>query len=285
MSDSLRPPREDDAPFAAKLLSEDWPEPIDGARVLRDWRFPGVEVETDVRLGPDSYAFVEGFDAERVWIGLAGRPSADLLDWAEGRARELGTRLISGGWATQEPLLRELERRGFALVRISQRMAIDLGVSTPQAAWPAGFDIRTFEPGDERLFYDLHQETFKDTWEPLEEPYDEWAHQFLAPEALAPELWTLVTAAEEPAGFAMCHPHAVDEELGWISVLGVQRSFRGCGIGRALLLHTFSRFRVLGLRRAALGVDSTSPTGADKLYTSVGMHVSARFEIVEKRVA
>jgi ribosomal protein S18 acetylase RimI-like enzyme len=197
----------------------------------------------------------------------------------------MGPRLISGGWATQEALLRELERRGFRLVRNSHRMSIDLAEPTPDPVWPPGVEARSFEPGDEQVFYDLHQETFKDSWEPVEEPYDEWAHQFLAPDALAPTLWTLAAVGDEPAGFALCHPHAVDTELGWVRILGVRRSFRGRGLGRALLLHTFGQFRRQRLTRAGLGVDAESPTGANKLYEAVGMRVSARFAIHEKGVA
>ena len=285
MSEPLRAPCVDDAREVARLMSESSPEPIDEAGVLRDWSYPGVRVEDDARLGRESYALVERFDEERVWIGLAGRPLTELLDWAERRGREMGSRLISGGWTTQEELLHELERRGFGLVRASHRMTIDLTESTPDALWPAGIEIRTFEPGDEQIFCDLHQETFRDSWEPIEEPYDEWAHQFLVPDVLAPALWTLAACGDQPAGFAMCHPHAVDGELGWIRVLGVRRSFRGRGIGRALLSHTFSRFRDLGMARVGLGVDATSPTGANKLYESVGMRVSARFSIHEKHVA
>jgi ribosomal protein S18 acetylase RimI-like enzyme len=283
MSETLRAPSEADAEQVALLLSRGSPEPIGRESVLRDWTFPGVDVTTDVRLGPGSYAFVDSFGDERVWIELAGRPTTELLDWAEARARERGSRLLSGGWMTQEPILRELKRRGFAQVRTSYRMAIELGTPTPDAVWPDGVEARTFEPGDEQIFYDLHQETFQDSWEPIEETYDEWVHQFLVPEVLAPALWTLAVAGEEPAGFTVCHPHAVDGDLGWVRVLGVRRSFRGRGLGRALLLHAFTQFRRHGLARAGLGVDSKSPTGANKLYESAGMHVSAQFAIHEKR--
>ena len=145
--------------------------------------------------------------------------------------------------------------------------------------------MRAFEAGDEQVFYELHQEAFRDSWEPIEETYDEWAHQFLVPEVLAPGLWTLAVAGEEPAGLAICHPHAVTGELGWVRVLGVRRSLRGQGLGRALLLRAFAQFRRLGLTRAGLGVDATSPTGANKLYESAGMHVSAQFAMYEKAVA
>ena len=285
MTETLRVPSDDDAEEVARILSEGSPEPVGPDSVLRDWSFPGVQVEMDARLGPGSYAFVESFGDERVWMDLAGRPTAELLDWAELRAQELGSRLLSGSWTTREPILRELERRGFTRVRNSYRMAIELSAPTPDPRWPDGVEARAFAPGDEQVFYDLHQETFRDSWEPIEETYDEWAHQFLVPEVLAPAHWTLAVADEEPAGFAMCHPHVVDGGLGWVRVLGVRRSFRGCGLGRALLLRAFGQFRNHGLTRAGLGVDATSPTGANKLYESAGMRVSAQFAIYEKAAA
>ena len=285
MSEPLRVPRPEDAPEVARLLSESSPEPTSPESVLRDWTFPGVDVAMDVRLGPGSYAFVDSFGDGRVWIELAGRPTPELLDWAELRARELGSRLISGGWKSEEPILRELERRGFVSVRRSHRMTIDLEAPTPEPVWPDGVEARAFRPGDEQLFYELHQETFRDSWEPIEETYDEWAHQFLAPDVLFPALWTLAVAEEERAGLAMCHPHAVSGELGWVRVLGVRKAFRGRGLGLALLLNAFAQFRALGMTRAGLGVDATSPTGANKLYEGAGMRVSARFSIYEKAAA
>jgi mycothiol synthase len=285
MNDGLRAPRHEDARAVAELMSHDAPEPIDAARVLGEWTFPGVELENDARVGEASYALVDGFGDGRVWIDVAGRPTPEILDWAEGRARELGTRMLSGGWTTESALLAELERRGFRLTRTSFRMAINLDEPTPDAVWPAGVRPRAFEPGDERSFYELHQETFADTWEPIEETYEEWAHQFLADGVLVPELWTLAVANGEHVGLALCHPHAVDQDLGWVRLLGVHRSFRGRGLGRALLLRAFAAFREQGKKRVGLGVDGDSPTGANALYESVGMRVVARFEIREKAAA
>ncbi len=284
MREVLRVPREEDAREVARLTNESWPEPIDEAIILLDWSSPGVQLEQDARLGRDSYALVESFGDERVWIGLAGRPSTALLDWAELRARELGSRLVCGGWTTQEALLRELQRRGFRLTRNSYRMAIDFREPTPDPVWPAGVEVRTFKPGDERIFYDLHQEAFADTWEPIEETYERWAHRLLSPPEFAPALWALAVVGDDAAGPAICHPQAVDTQLGWVAILGVRRTFRGRGLGRALLLHSFAEFRRHGMTRAGLGVDAESLTGAHKLYESVGLHVSACFAIHEKVV-
>ncbi|MGH3128392.1 MAG: GNAT family N-acetyltransferase [Gaiellaceae bacterium] len=282
MSEVLRAPRHEDAAAVAELMSRDTPEPVDAQRVLGEWTFPGVQLDKDARRGRESYAFVDGFGDERVWIDVAGRPAPELLDWAENRARELGSRLLSGGWMTQEALLAELERRGFRLIRTSFRMAIDLAGPMPDAVWPADVQPRAFRPGDERVFYELHQETFADSWEPIEETYEQWAHQFLAAEALAPELWTLAVADGDPAGIAICHPHAVESDLGWVRILGIRRPYRGRGLGRALLLRAFAQFRRQGMKRVGLGVESESPTAANALYKSVGMHVVARFAIHEK---
>ena len=78
------------------------------------------------------------------------------------------------------------------------------------------------------------------------------------------------------------HPHAVDPVVGWVRILGVRQSFRGRGLGRALLLHAFAQFRSRGMQRVGLGVDGESPTGANALYESVGMRIVSRFAIYEK---
>ncbi len=284
MSATLRAPVEQDIPQVARLMSEDSPEPVDEETVKREWSSPKLELQLDARLDRDSYAIVESLDRERVWIDLRGRPSQELLDWAEQRAGTKGRRLFAGGWASNVPLLRDLERRDFKLVRHSHRMLIDLSDAMPEPIWPDGIELRTFRPGDERVFYDAHQETFADSWEPIEEPYEEWAHWLLAPPAFVPDLWFLALAGDEAAGFAICHPHSTDPELGWIRILGVRRAWRRLGVGRALLLQAFSEFRRRGLRRAGLGVDAQSLTGANRLYEQAGMHVAARFDIYEKEL-
>lgn len=285
MSVAFRTPTERDLPEVVRLMSEHSPEPVDEDYVRRAWTSPRVSLENDARLEANGYAIVEELDAERVWIEFWGHPSDSLMEWAERRARERGQRLFAGGWASNEPLLRDLDRRGFSLVRHAHRMVIDLTELVAEPAWPDGIEVRTFAPGDERVFYDAHQETFRDSWEPIEEPYDEWAHWLLAPPSLVPDLWFLAVAEGEPAGFAICHPHRTSADMGWIRILGVRRSWRRRGLGRALLLHAFAEFRQRGFRLAGLGVDAESLTGANRLYESAGMHITARFSIYEKAAA
>jgi GNAT superfamily N-acetyltransferase len=282
VTETLRAPRVEDAVHAARLMSEHWPEPVGEDRVLRAWTSPRVTLEHDARIGPDSYALVEGLDEGRVMLEVYGQPSPEVLEWAEARAGGKGRRWLCGAWASNEPLQRALEGRGYELVRHSHRMEIDLTEPPMAPEWPAELTLRTFCEGDERTFYDVQQEVFDDAWEPVRVPFEEWAHWLLQPPIFVPELWFLAFEGDKPAGFAICHPHPESDGLGWVGILGVRRPWRRRGLGRALLLHAFGEFRARGLLRAGLGVDAESLTGAHRLYESAGMHVSAHYVIYEK---
>jgi ribosomal protein S18 acetylase RimI-like enzyme len=282
VSTKLRTPTDDDVATVVRLMSEHAPEPVGEDVVRRSWASPRFDLANDALIDGESYATVEDLGEGRVWIDLRGRPSAMILDWAEKRAGAMGRRLLAGGWASHESLLCELERRGYCLIRRSQRMAIDLADPKPDPDWPEGIETRTFSPGDERALYDAQQESFADSWEPIEESFEEWSHWLLEGPAFAPELWFLALDGVEIAGFAICHPHAGDPKTAMVRLLAVRRPWRRRGLGRALLLQAFGEFRRRGFSRAALGVDAESLTGANRLYEQAGMHVRATFDIYEK---
>lgn len=279
---TLRAPTDADLPEVARVMSMTSPDPVPEDDVRRTWAAPGFDRERDARFDGEGYVQLEDLGEGRVWVDVRGRPSAEMLDWAEDRAREKGTRLVSGSWSGNREILRELERRGFAPVRHSLRMAIDLTEPTTPPAWPHGIHVRSFRPGDERSFYEAQQETFEDTWEPVGLTFEEFSHWLLEAPWFRPELWLLALDGDEPAGFAICHARSGDPGTGSIRLLGVRRPWRRRGLGRALLLHSFAVLRQHGFRRAGLGVDAESPTGAHTLYESAGMHVEHRFEVVEK---
>jgi len=72
--------------------------------------------------------------------------------------------------------------------------------------------------------------------------------------------------------------------MGYVASLAVLPSHRGCGLGRALLLHSFAEFYAMGKRGAALAVDADSLTGATRLYESVGMRPHTRYAMWEKEL-
>jgi mycothiol synthase len=279
---ALRAPTDADEREVARLMSIGYPERVEAEQVRQAWTVPGFDRAADARLESDGYADVHSLDESRVWINLRGRPSAALVDRAEQRALERGGRVLSGSWIANEAVLSELRRRGFTPIRHSFRMSIDLEDDPPEPSWPEGVLLRTFEKGDASTFYEAGNEAFADTWEPIVPPFDEWAHWLVDTPAFDPELWFLADSDTGVAGFAICKVHPGDAELGWIQILGVRKPWRGQGVGRALLLTAFRVFRARGLTRASLGVDAENPTGATRLYESVGMRVSDRFELYEK---
>jgi ribosomal protein S18 acetylase RimI-like enzyme len=280
----MRAPTDTDIPTILRLVNEHAPEPFVESALRQEWDAPYIDVVRDARVEDAAYVLVEPMDDERAWIDLHGRPSEGLLDWAEGRAAETARRAFAGAWSTNAIVLERLAERRFELVRHSYRMRIDLTGELEEPVWPEGVEVRTPEPGDERVFYDVHQEAFEDTWEHIPEAFDEWAHWLLEPPAFDPELWFLACEGGEPAGVAICHPHRTLADTGWIRILGVRRPWRRRGLGRALLLNAFAEFRRRGLMAAGLGVDATSETGANRLYERAGMRVAARFDILEKAV-
>ena len=71
-------------------------------------------------------------------------------------------------------------------------------------------------------------------------------------------------------------------DWGWIGTLAVRPAWRRRGLGRALLLEGFRRFAASGESHVALGVDSENPSGATRLYESVGMRVLWRADVWRK---
>ncbi len=86
-------------------------------------------------------------------------------------------------------------------------------------------------------------------------------------------------AGSEIAGYSLTGIHPAEWEglgfrEGWIHQLGVRRPWRGRGIATALLRASATAFAAAGLEYATLDVDADNPTGAVRLYESVGFRAS-----------
>lgn len=161
-------------------------------------------------------------------------------------------------------------------------MTVDLADAIPVPDWPHGIVVRTLEAEDGRAVYDVHMETFRDSWEHEPVSYEDWAHWHLDRERYDPALSFLACDGAELAAIALCREDDASPGLGWVSILGVRRPWRRRGLAAALLQHAFRAFSERGCRRVVLGVDATSVTGAERLYERVGMTVADRFETYEK---
>jgi mycothiol synthase len=65
-------------------------------------------------------------------------------------------------------------------------------------------------------------------------------------------------------------------------MLGVRRRWRKHGLGLALLRHSFGELARIGRRKAGLGVDASSLTGATRLYEKAGMRAIREIIAFEK---
>jgi mycothiol synthase len=296
----LRPPREDDFYAMLDVLNAPgraaYGEDSYSANEVRNWlTSPKVDPERDIRLADEEGRLVGYVDVDQQgpepiwWSDVRVHPEADvravvpdLLAWAEGRAQSGILRVWTG--SVLEDVREAYEAAGFRPTRHAFRMAIELDEEPGPPAWPVGISVRLFSHGDEQPVYEAVKETWLDTWAPMEESYEEWAHWSHDREDFDPSLWFLALDGGDIAGFALCQPSETRSDTGWINILGVRRPWRRRGLGEALLRHAFAEFRRRGFPRAGLGVDAQSPTGATRLYERAGMHVERRTDFYEKEL-
>ena len=99
----------------------------------------------------------------------------------------------------------------------------------------------------------------------------------------------VVLDGEEVAGvsFNTVSPEEIARQginQGWVAELGVRRPWRKRGVATALLCESMRAFKRAGLDFATLGVDTENPTGALRLYESVGFRPVRRFIVFSKPV-
>ncbi len=180
-----------------------------------------------------------------------------------------------------------LRRQGYRLARHNLRMALDFDGPPPAPALPDGLIIRPFVRGaEDRALIMAVREAFRDHWgyveAPFEQEYAEWQHWMDTGPTCDPSLFFVAMDGNEVAGTALCQDRwAEDAEAGWIFALGVRRPWRRRGVALALLQHCFSTLYGRGKRRACLGVDAESLTGATRLYEKAGMRMERRYDFYE----
>jgi mycothiol synthase len=302
VSVELRPPVREDAAAIADALNE-FNRPagfdLDSPEEVGVWlEFPSFDLEQDVRVAVEAGKIV-GYaeavqlpdDEKLVFADVRAGPqhgdaSAALLDFVERRARELagGGRLRIWTAERADAWRKFLESHGFEVQRYSLRMVADLDDEPREPEWPEGISVRTRERDeDDRAVYELQRETFADqAADYVSETFEDWLH-WVKREPFDPGLWFLAFAGEELVGISLCRGEwAGDEELGWVSVVGVRRSWRRKGLGSALLLHSFRELRARGCKRVGLGVRADNATGAVRVYERVGMREVGRQVWYEK---
>jgi ribosomal protein S18 acetylase RimI-like enzyme len=297
---NARPVTSDDFPALAAFLAEDEtvlfgrPSRL-GLADVAAW-FSGVDLSSDTWLFEDGGAlvalgWVETYDDKGMAVGVVHNRrrgcglGSELVDRSEDRLRTLGVARIQNvtlaADMTAPPLL---SGRGYREVRRFREMTIELRDDPPAVpVLPDGFRIEPFSAALAQDFHAALEEAFADHWEHEPEPFEEWWRRQLAIPDHDPSLWFLVRTDQDVVAATRNAPERSGG--GWIGALGVRPAWRGRGLAKALLVHSFREFHRRGQRRVGLGVDSENATGATKLYEGVGMVVESEQVVWEKELA
>ena len=206
-----------------------------------------------------------------------------LIDLVERRAAEAGVKRLQAVVlvpdAPAEQLLADL---GYADVRRFFEMAIEFDAPPPAVSLPDGFTLHVATPDDGPAFHAAIDEAFQDHWEHHSRPFDEWWRTRTSDPEFDIAWWFLIRSGQETVATIRNVPGRNGGV--YVATLGVRRNWRGLGLAKALLGHTFARSYEAGFRRVTLGVDASSPTGATALYRSVGMTTELESAVWEKRL-
>ena len=227
--------------------------------------------------------------------GVAG-PSAELAVHPAHRRIGIGRELVQSMlstvpdkrlrlWAHGEQLAAiELARSmNFINTRVLWQMRRSLRTPLSTPVLPPGISLRTFSPDlDAQAWLELNSRAFAnhpeqggwliaDLESRMGEPWFSTDGFILAIADDTGEIagfhWTKVHGATGQASHA--HEAHAHEALGEVYVVGVDPTWQGTGLGRAITIIGLQHLRDLGLNQAMLYVDATNGP-ALKLYSSLG---------------
>lgn len=218
-------------------------------------------------------------------IASAAHPEALplLVDFVEGRAAELGLARLHVAVLVPNPSAEELLAGwGYHDVRRFFEMAIELESPPLPVAVPDGFSLQVATTEDGPAVHEALSEAFEDHWEHHQLPFDEWWRLRTGDAEFDISWWFTVREGDHTVA-AIRNVPARNGGV-YVASLGVRQAWRGRGLAKALLWHTFTRSWEAGLSRITLGVDASSPTGATGLYRSVGMTTELETAVWEKQL-
>jgi mycothiol synthase len=256
------------------------------------WRDPSRDalVGLDADRVPRAFASVDlspGAARCIIWAGVdpawrrrgVGR---EVLAWALGRARQQLAASDATGPARIVEFVEDsatstvalVRAAGFVPVRYDATMRRPLDGDLPDVVVPAGLRLETWTPGRDEEARLAHNEAFADHTGSEPRSPEQWQS---GRSTFVPE-WSAVVideASDRVVGYQLSDRYEQDwavtgHSFGYTGLLGVRRAWRGRGVARALLADAMRRYRADGMEVAELSVDTDSPTGAFRLYESLG---------------
>lgn len=275
-----------DAAEVTEALTTPGMDPAEDAWLVRDpaaqlvgWGYFDAAPETAGEVYCEAYAH-PGTEApvQAALIELVlGRITARAA--AAGRSEVL---VKAAALPTETRYLDVLTAAGFELERQHARMTRPLAADEPRPEPVPGYTLRALREAELPECHELLRLTWADTAHPFHTPFAEFAAM---PTIRWAESLVAETADGRMAGVAVSSGQSLEDNEGWVKWLGVLPEHRGRGLASALLRACFATFAAQGRSKVGLGVDTTNPTGAYRLYESLGMTVAYRANIYRQVLA
>lgn len=246
-----------------------WDTELDGTRVcfhvgfvLPEWRGRGI--------GRSLIHWVEA-RARRVYAEADG--DAPAVATAEAHDRMVGLRGL-------------LEAEGYLPVRYFFHMETPDLDHIPDVPLPDSIELRPAQPDYYHAIWEAHVEANRDHWgatETAEDDFDLWLNHPMN----QPDLWVVAWDGDQVAGSILNFiNHAANarsgRKLGNTESISVRRPWRRRGLARAMLARSMALHRAHGMTQTGLGVDTENPSGALRLYESMGYVVTDRETVYRK---
>jgi GNAT superfamily N-acetyltransferase len=145
----------------------------------------------------------------------------------------------------------------------------------PDPTWPDGITPVPFRLGvDDEELHQMIYSFWTDVAGHTHRPIDEWRSSILAGPWYDADLVVVARSDDGRGSFQGCGiARTFAGGVGWVSQLGVARSARGLGLGRALLIEACRRLGGKQPRIIGLGVEAEN-ANALGLYRSVGFEIA-----------
>ena len=217
-----------------------------------------------------------------------------ILLWNERRIREIAkghpadVPKFFETWAqdVEKDWISIVTSEGYEPVRYFFNMVRPNLMNIPDLPLPEGLEVRPVKPKHYRPIWEVAKEAFRDEWnEP--EWQEEWYNEWLEEPTFDSTLWQIAWDGDEIAGMVQSYINKKENEKysrerGYTENICVRRPWRKRGLAKALIARSFKIIKERGMTEAALGVDTENPSGALRLYKSMGFKVAKQFAAYRK---
>lgn len=225
----------------------------------------------------------EGYRAYWVVVEAgATRPDLEeaIFNRVESRAGQIAAdhdvpeRMLQAWGLEGGPRSRRLVERGYQAFMYAATLVRPTLDDIPDRPLPPGVEVRPVEKSHRRAIWEAENEAFRDHRGYTEQTEVDWESWLEGPHR-DESLWQIAWAGDRVVGQVRsfidpAENQRFDRRRGWTEDISTARDWRGRGIAASLICSSLEMLRGRDMTEAALGVDTENPTGALRLYESLG---------------